>query len=441
MLCPYLKYFFFSGEFIVDNSGNPDADYTNIQSCINNANPGDTCFVREGRYHEVITIVNKTDLTIKGFQNERPRIDGTVDLINKENDGEWEFNSSTGVCFGTIEHDVFQLFLDGEMMTNARWPDALWSDKTVFKNDYWGHSTENATRGIMIDDGQAGLAASGLNMTGAMAVLNVGSFNTFVKEVQWHEPNTDSFTYDDDFGNINFKPAHNQYYLDSSEELLNQPGEWHYDMETKMLRFIPPNNGAGCPAKDSGAVKGRVIDYAITITKSKSISLKNMDFFAANLMAEGTKKNVDEVSDITIDSLNFEYPSSSKRMLKDNSVPKHTKLIAKGFGEVNVINCKFFGAEGSALQYWGAPAKIHNNIFSWNDWSGQMGLVANGGFGTVYSSPTSKNEEFIGNTLYYNGASAGYRSGKTPTVSDNMVIGQADGELMNDGSGIQIQVQ
>ena len=66
--------------------------------------------------------------------------------------------------------------------------------------------------------------------------------------------------------------------------------------------------------------------------------------FAANLMAEGTTKKVDEVSDITIDSLNFEYPSSSKRMLKDNSVPKHTKLIAKGFGEVNVINCKFFGA-------------------------------------------------------------------------------------------------
>ena len=125
----------------------------------------------------------------------------------------------------------------------------------------------------MIDNGQAGLAASGLNMTGAMAILNVGSFNTFVKEVQWHEPNTDSFTYEDDFGNINFKPDHNQYYLDSSLELLNQPGEWHYDMETEMLRFIPPvgskyPNGADCPAKDSGAVKGRVIDYAITIKKS-----------------------------------------------------------------------------------------------------------------------------------------------------------------------------
>jgi hypothetical protein len=404
--------------------------------------------VREGRYHEVITINGKNNLTIKGFQDERPTIDGTVDLQNLENDGVWQ-RLNNGVCIGRIGHEVFQLFLNGEMMTNARWPNALWSDKTVFQNQYWAHSHEDSTRGTassntsgvatMVDDGSAGLAASGLNMTGAMAVLNVGSFNTFVKEVISHTPNEANFTYVDDFLNINFKACHNQYYLDSSLELLDYPGEWHYDManESKRLSFIPPNNES-CP--EPGAVKGRVIDYAITITNSTNIFLANMDFFASNLMAEGTKKKTDEVSDITLDSLNFNYPSSSKRMLKDHSVPKHTKLIAKGFGEVSVINCKFFGAEGSALQYWGKPAKIYNNMFSWNDWSGQMGLIANGGYGTVYSSPTSKDEEFIGNTLFHNGASAGYRSGKTPTVSDNLVVGQADGEIMNDGSGIQIQV-
>ena len=109
-----------SGEFIVDSSGEPDSDYTTIQSCIDDANPGDVCLVREGRYHEVLSIENKNNITIKGFQNERPTIDGTVDLVNKANGGEWKFNPSTGVCRGKIGHDVFQLFLDGEMMTNAR---------------------------------------------------------------------------------------------------------------------------------------------------------------------------------------------------------------------------------------------------------------------------------------------------------------------------------
>jgi len=59
----------------------------------------------------------------------------------------------------------------------------------------------------------------------------------------------------------------------------------------------------------------------------------------------------------------------------------------------------------------------------------------------MYSSPTSKDEEFIGNTLWYNGASAGYRSGKTPVISDNLIVGQGDGEIMHDGSGIQLQVR
>ena len=114
------------------------------------------------------------------------------------------------------------------------------------------------------------MGLSGLNMTGAMAVLNVGSFNTFVKPVKQHNPGEDSFTYIDDFGGINFKPKHNQYYLDSSIELLDNPGEWHYDKATRVLRFMPPN-GAPCPEPDSDSIKGRVIDYSIVIKKTKGL--------------------------------------------------------------------------------------------------------------------------------------------------------------------------
>ena len=89
--------------------------------------------------------------------------------------------------------------------------------------------------------------------------------------------------------------------------------------------------------------------------------------------------------------------------------------------------------------YSGGDSKVKNNLFKWNDWAGQMGLKASGGFGTVYSK--TRSQEFIGNTLLYNGASAGVRPGSTSMlISDNLVIGQCDGMIMNDGSGIQIQV-
>ena len=45
------------------------------------------------------------------------------------------------------------MFIDGEMMTNARWPNAKWSDKTIFKASLWGKSTGETTEKIFHDKG------------------------------------------------------------------------------------------------------------------------------------------------------------------------------------------------------------------------------------------------------------------------------------------------
>ena len=71
-------------------------------------------------------------------------------------------------------------------MTNARWPNALWSDYTVFNNTYWAKSDKSSKRGIMVNKGNS-LAASGIDAKGAMAILNVGSFNTFTALVEDHQ--------------------------------------------------------------------------------------------------------------------------------------------------------------------------------------------------------------------------------------------------------------
>ena len=93
-----------------------------------------------------------------------------------------------------IEQDIWQLFVDDEMMTNARWPNGLWSDRTVFLNKHWAKSDKNSTHGKMVDSGEKNLAGSGLNATGAMAILNIGSFNTFTATVKDHAPGQNVFT-------------------------------------------------------------------------------------------------------------------------------------------------------------------------------------------------------------------------------------------------------
>lgn len=87
----------------------------------------------------------------------------------------------------------------------------------------------------MIDDGSKNLAGSGLNATGAMAILNVGSFDTFTAQVEEHIPGSPSFTYKDTFGKLHFKPKQNVYFLEDKLEFLDQPGEWFYSKTEKML--------------------------------------------------------------------------------------------------------------------------------------------------------------------------------------------------------------
>ena len=77
-----------------------------------------------------------------------------------------------------------------------------------------------------------------------MAVLNVGSWVTFVREVIEHR--ADHFTYNDNFGNIHWKAKNSQYYLEASLKLLDAPEEWFYDMESKTLYVIPPEGTEGC---------------------------------------------------------------------------------------------------------------------------------------------------------------------------------------------------
>ena len=234
--------------------------FKTISTCISAlTDPGDECHIRTGRYHEPEFLISNKQgnlshpIIIRGYENEIPVIDGTIPLTPKEG-FDWTLGID-GIYSAQIEQDIWQLFVDDEMMTNARWPNALWSDKTVFLNEYWAKSDSNSTRGEMVDSGEKNLTGSGLNATGAIAVLNVGSFNTFTAVVQRHVPGQNNFTYNDTFGGIKFKPNDNQYFLEDKLELLDNAGEWFYDKTAKTvyLKTIDGNS-------PEGRIRGKVTD-------------------------------------------------------------------------------------------------------------------------------------------------------------------------------------
>ena len=94
---------------------------------------------------------------------------------------------------------------------------------------------------------------------------------------------------------------------------------------------------------------------------SSNVIVSGITFFASNIIAS------DSNSGITFDSLIFNFPTSSHRMLKSAAFPRHTTV----YGNNNaVINCTFFGSDGPALQYNGDNMLVHNSEFYYNDWVG-----------------------------------------------------------------------
>ena len=431
-----------------DNDGlSPQSAFKTISKCVQSLkNGGDECQIMTGWYHEVLQVnglqgSKDTPFKITGFENDIPTIDGTVDIMPNE----WNFDQNTGICSAKIKQDIFALFLNQELLTAARWPNAKWSDKSCFNNSFWGKSDKTSERGVMVDDGQLGLAESGINAKGSMAILNIGYWNTFVAEVQDHKTGTNTFTYNDTFGDIRFIPGINQYYLEASLALLDSPEEWFYDKETKILYLIPPK-GSDCPDPSSDNLRGRTTDYGLIIRNTTGLTVSNITFFAANIDGRSEVRTT-YIDHITLENVQMYFGASSHRMLKSSEKPKWTKLMARAWyydnldfvdGKISVINCTFHGSEGVALEYGGKGMYIHNNLFSWNDWTVHLMDEFSGGLGTVYGNGSS--EEFSQNTLWYNGASAGIRPGNRANVSYNHVNGQCAGMIMRDGAGIQFGV-
>ena len=141
---------------------------------------------------------------------------------------------------------------------------------------------------------------------------------------------------------------------------------------------------------------------------------------------------------LSFDSINFNFPSYSKRMLGDTAPPLWTVIQLNRRNSFQLINSTFFGTDGVALEYSGNGVLIKNNLFEYNDWSVALMQKPNGGFGTVISDGI--NDQFIRNTLRFNGAINAFRPNRPkPVVKLNHIHHQCWGVLQHDGAGVQFQ--
>ena len=419
----YPRTFFVSQDGDNSNPGTIQLPLLTIQAAADSMQSGDTCYIRQGIYHEKITISDQsgTDalpISFSGYQDERVVIDGTMPINSM-----W-FYQSGNIWKTKLDFDVWQLFVDWEEMVMARWPNAKFSDGSVWdKENHWAHGSIDDDplaygNGNMIDKPHNGtnLAESGLDITGAIAILNVGSFKTWTRKVLSHSGN--EFTYDPV---PSWKTKHHDYFLEGKLDFLDSPGEWFFDSDSDSLYFFPltemdPNNIN---------IRGKVQSYAFEIINSNFIEIKNLEFF-------GTTFKFDHSDNGLIDGCNFYSPSCHKRMLGIIDTPPDISIFNNSENGT-VIRSAFRYTDGSALEMYSGGHTIEDCYFyhidyTATDLNGLMTTIQMGGAGNIFRR----------NTMHKLGASATLNPGNEALIEFNNIYDT--GHMQSDGAIIQCMV-
>ena len=405
------------------NPGTFDSPFLTIQQAAETMSAGDICYIRQGLYHETVTMddhdgAEGSPIVFTNYNNERVAMDGTV-LI----DSIWEVHSGN-IWKTALDYDVWQLFVDWNEMAMARWPNANFEDGSVWdKENHWGHGTidedsEAYENGTLIDapNGDVDLAGSGLDIIDAIAILNVGSFKTWTRRVLTHSGNT--FTYDPVPG---WKTKHHDYFLEGMLEFLDAETEWFFDIETKMLYFWAPN------AADPNElhIRGKVKSYAFEISNSDHVQIKNLEFF-------GTTFKFDNCDYALVDGCNLFYSSCYKRMLGVVDTQPEMSIFTSSSNCV-VSNSAFRYTDGSALEMYSGTNKIEECYFyhidyTSTDLNGLMTTIQMGGAGNIFRR----------NTLHKLGASATLNPGDEALIELNDMYDS--GYMQSDGALVQCMV-
>jgi hypothetical protein len=421
------------------DAGTIGAPFATIQKGVDMLSAGDTLYIRGGTYDEEVKLVALTGtsanrITITDYNDETVTLDGTEEITSS-----WEVHSGN-IYKTTLSKDIWQLFVDGEMMTPARWPNA---DNPMATNS--NHWNQNATWG-QIDSSQStathtyhtgspSLSGTGKSFAGGIAILNTGGWVTFAEEITGHTSGNNHFThtYPDLYSRF---PSNMHYYIECDLDCLNAAKEWFYNPSTKVLYLYA---AGGVDPDTLNNIRGKTQNYAMELDYCEYLTIKGLTFYGNTLRS-------DEGRQLIIDGCTFTYPSFRPTMLGIEAMSNHEEdeyycypyfdgqtVIWNTSGAVsqNVVkNCTFQYVDGAGLDMTrGKEDVMENNYFEYIDFSGLGQTTTN-----LQLNPDSV---YRRNTIHTTSTSETFRLGQRGIAEYNHAWNT--GNLQNDGSIFQLR--
>ena len=425
------------------------APFATIQRAADMVSAGDTVYIRGGSYHEavVMTGLHGTDadpIVFISYPGEEVTIDGTEAIADIAVGG-WSLHS--GKIYKTVlAEDVWQLFVDDRMQITARWPNAATHPADpVVRNDgtwepedgswwskttTWAHANMDGTdaNGI-IENNPAyhDLAATGLSFQGGSAILALikqGPGNG-ERLIESHMAGSNIFTHlplNDSAKNKGYSSS--KSFIIEHLNALDQAGEWYYTPADNTL-YLWADDGLDPSSRN---VRGRTMTHAFNIEDCDHVTIRGLDFFAANFRTDWGQSS----THIRIEDCHLSYPDASQRLLGIYPYdPDDSDYQTSLRGDYNaLVNCVMEYTEHGAIQFNGSGTELHNNLFHHTCM-----------LGIGYTSSILQVNKFTRNTFYISGTRAAVKTNAGPQENRIHTYNRFDGfgyqQVQTDGTALQ----
>jgi len=361
------------------NPGTKKAPFATISKAATILKEGDTCFIRAGIYRETVVPQNS------GSQG-KPIVftsDGCVDVIisgaDEANDG-WTVYSGNiyqkaielpvkgyaDAITGNSSLLANQVFVEGKMMIEARWPNISDSDDLLNRADF----------ATVPKDGWLNSEISTL-MDNNIPNIPGGWTDGTIWIIGWYVANTRNIIASS-AGQIKFPLVvgdefHDSYYLTGRLGALDTKNEWFYD-GTKLYLWAPDG---GMPSN----VEVKMRNYAFDLSNKSYIKISNISVFAATITTNSNSTN------ILLDRMNLKYVSHFVTL---PSVPEEYLRL---YSLQNEVTHSHFHDSGVRLM--GTNCIIQNSIIQFS-----------AGHGIVLGGPRCAAENNLVHDISYGGTYA-----------------------------------
>ena len=387
-LASFASTYFVATNGVDNNPGTLAQPLQHIQKAATNAVAGDAVFIRGGSYRETVTPLNSGNgsapIVFQSYSNEVVTISGADIITNSwANYSGNVYSNGMGWDFGSGN----QVFLDGQMMIEARYPNTTMDVShpvklvatagtytgtsgmqtgTVFNasltkpTNYWMGGTINITIGKVWNSQTCPIIGSGIGQV--------------------------TFTFSPT--STNYLPnAGNPFFLFGKLSELDAPGEWYFT--NNLLYLWPPQSDS--PASHLIEAKHRALGF--DLSGNSWITVSNINFFACAVATSPRTRNC------VLNQLNLTYPVHTDQM---GVFTQGTNAGVSLLGASNVLqNSLIAYSAGSGVYVVGTNNVVTNNLIHDVDYSGNngAGICTDAGY-RVFGGT---NTVIAGNTIYNTG--------------------------------------